>query len=204
MAFFILSHFTRNRIRASRPVWGKGDCGWVLWQLDAELPSCAQLPVCILERILSPLGRTITRLFWDKANSQELMDWPRDLIEPFPTELISTQLIFWLVFFFFFFGFIMCISREAPFFKGTLDAKSSSSHPKALLRRRNVTRTQEVNYFSSLCNTMAKVTVKSQTRSSLLCLLFWEAATNSLLHVVTKERHREISRFMDLGTWRKH
>lgn len=74
--------------------------------------------------------------------------------------------------FFFFFGFIMCISREAPFFKGTLDVKSSSSHPKALLRRRNVTRTQEVNYFSSLCNMMAKVTVKSQTRSSLLCLLF--------------------------------
>lgn len=103
-------------------------------------------------------------------------------------------------FLFFFFCVIMCISGEAPFFKGKLDAKSSSSHPKAFLRRRKVTRIQEVNYSSSPCNTMAKVNVKSQTRSSLLCLLFLETATNSLLHVVTKEKHTEIIRFMDLGT----
>lgn len=37
---------------------------------------------------------------------------------------------------------------------------------------------------------MAKVNVKSQTRSSLLCLLFLEAATNSLLHVVTKDTQK--------------
>lgn len=69
--------------------------------MDAELPSCAELPVWILERILIPQGRTITRLFWDKATTQESMDWPQDLIEPFPTELISAQPVDFFVFFFF-------------------------------------------------------------------------------------------------------